>query len=153
MNDVLDNHLINWNNYIEQNIRSESQSDLYSFCVSNTSYILDIYSKFDSNYRISLDIRPGWIPLLVSLHKNISSLVDNYQIYQIKEKFGTLRFYATPIVSDLYLPEDKQSILNSFNQFIHAAENDSAEICEVCSKPGTLSSSNHWYKTRCNDCP
>jgi hypothetical protein len=152
VNDVLDNHLILWNNYIEQNIRLESQSDLYSYCVSNTDSILNILSRFDPNYRLSLDIRPGWIPLILSLHYKILSLVDDYLIYQIKEKFGTLRYYAEPRIPNGYSPENKHHILTIFNHLIQSAENDSAQICELCSRPGTLFSENSWYKTRCNDC-
>lgn len=153
MNNVIENNLIFWNNYIETNIRSESQSDLYSYCIQNTETILDLLSNFHPDYRISLDIQPGWIPLIVSLHRKILALVDNYLLYQIKEKFGGLRFYAEPVFNSSYTPDSKQLNIAIFSQLISSAETQSLNICEVCSRPGTLISRNHWYKTRCNDCP
>jgi hypothetical protein len=35
----------------------------------------------------------GWYPLLVRLDENISALLPEYEIHQMKEKYGTLRFY------------------------------------------------------------
>lgn len=153
MNDVIDSNLIYWNNYIETNIRSESQSDLYTFCVKNTDNVLDLLSRFDSVYSKSIDIRPGWIPLVLSLHFKILSLVDDYTIYQIKEKFGGLRFYADPKIHDAYSPDNKYHIIQIFNHLINTAELHSMQTCEICSIPGSLKTENHWYKTRCNDCP
>lgn len=153
MNNLMDSSLIYWNNYIETNIRSESQSDLYSYCVQNTETILDILSKFHPDYRISLDIQPGWIPLIVSLHRKILALVDNYLVYQIKEKFGSLRFYAEPIIHDAYSPDNKYHIIQIFDHLINTAETRSMQTCEICSTPGSLRTENSCYKTRCNDCP
>lgn len=35
----------------------------------------------------------GWYPLLVELDTEIAALLPEYEIHQMKEKFGTLRFY------------------------------------------------------------
>lgn len=44
----------------------------------------------------------GWYPLLVELDLEIAALLPEYEIHQMKEKFGTLRFYWS-------LPELKAS--------------------------------------------
>lgn len=36
---------------------------------------------------------PGWYPLLVRLDAEIALLAPDYEIHQVKEKYGTLRFY------------------------------------------------------------
>ena len=64
-----------------------------------------------------------------------------FRIQQMKEKFGTLRFYYS-----------------GGNDRIHAlvnlTENLSASVCEVCGTLGTLckKSGGSWVKTLCEDC-
>lgn len=152
MNNISEAPLLYWNNYIENNVRSTSQSDLYDFCIKNTDTIIHILSNFDTDATASFEHKPGWIPTIVSLHRKILALVDDYIIYQIKEKFGGLRFYAQPIILDSWSPENKYHITQIFNHLITSAETSSLNICEVCSKPGTLTVHNYWYKTRCDDC-
>jgi len=36
---------------------------------------------------------PGWYPIIVDLADAIAELVPEYEIHQVKEKYGTLRFY------------------------------------------------------------
>jgi hypothetical protein len=38
---------------------------------------------------------PGWIPLVEELHAKLIELDPGYALEQVKEKFGTLRVYAT----------------------------------------------------------
>lgn len=35
----------------------------------------------------------GWYPLLIDLDRQIAALLPEYEIHQVKEKYGTLRFY------------------------------------------------------------
>jgi len=39
---------------------------------------------------------PGWYPLLVDLDDKLSELFPNYEVQQVKEKFGGLRYYWEP---------------------------------------------------------
>lgn len=101
--------------------------------------ILDILSHIDPNYDIYINVSPGWIPLIVNLHKQILSILPNYKIHQIKEKFGALRYYIdehTDLVWD----------------FIYEAENLSAITCDICSQPGKLIKFFARYSTRCDQC-
>lgn len=47
------------------------------------------------------------------------------EVHQVKEKFGTLRFYVGAATDEMH---DR----------INEAEKKSAEICEVCGKPGKI---------------
>ncbi len=40
-----------------------------------------------------VDCGPGWYPILAELDEKLSDLIPRYEIHQIKEKYGTLRFY------------------------------------------------------------
>ena len=58
---------------------------------------------------------------------------------QVKEKFGTLRFYTEG-------EDDRQSGM------ISLAYNMSATICEECGSAGTLRQDRPWVKTLCDSC-
>lgn len=45
-------------------------------------------------YPKRIDCGEGWYPLLTELHNELIQVDPNYRIYQIKQKFGGLRFYA-----------------------------------------------------------
>jgi hypothetical protein len=57
---------------------------------------------------------------------------------QVKEKFGTLRFYLTQGTEEMYAITDE-------------AERKSAKTCEECGKPGKLRG-HGWVYTRCAAC-
>jgi hypothetical protein len=57
---------------------------------------------------------------------------------QVKEKFGTLRFYLTHGTDEMYAITDE-------------AERRSASTCEACGKPGKLRGRG-WLYTRCAKC-
>lgn len=57
------------------------------------------------------------------------------QVIQVKEKFGTLRFYVENSDDKMY-------------KRISEAEKASAVTCEVCGKPGTLTGKS-WVRTTC----
>ncbi len=64
-------------------------------------------------------------------------------VFQVKEKFGGLRFYI------------EDNIPNSSRDFIQGAifmaEDMSFRVCEYCGKPGQKTNSN-WIKVLCNTC-
>ena len=62
----------------------------------------------------------------------------DYEFFQIKEKFGTLRVYDNG--HDEYIAGA-----------IRMAENMSAFTCEVTGNPGRLCKNGHWYRTLCDD--
>lgn len=84
----------------------------------------------------------GWEPLIRDLSAKITRLakLEGIEVHasQIKEKYGTLRFYTTNS-SDL------------IEDIIAYAEHRSAYICEVCGKDGELNDSG-WLSVRCEEC-
>jgi hypothetical protein len=87
----------------------------------------------------------GWRDLLERACGRIEAALaegGTFYVFQIKEKFGTLRFYWYGDVS----PETKSKI----DEAIALAEARSACTCETCGEPGRLHQISGWYKTACS---
>jgi len=72
------------------------------------------------------------------LQKAKKSIVPQVEAVQVKEKYGTLRFYT-----NVY--DDRINSLTGF------AESMSACTCEDCGSPGSPDPGG-WIKTRCDNC-
>lgn len=81
-------------------------------------------------------IGPGWHSIVTPVLQEIEK--RGLKILQVKEKFGGLRIYYSPI--------DKE-----IDKLIMKAEEQCAHVCEECGKPAKLSSKNHWLKTVCEE--
>jgi hypothetical protein len=105
---------------------------------------------------------PGWLPLLHELDTKLKERWPDYTILQVKEKFGTLRFYAD---AGLAAPDFPDSVagqiastqwhvdnIETFRDVICEYETRSAEICERCGGPGKLDTTGMWWSTRCAAC-
>jgi hypothetical protein len=84
----------------------------------------------------------GWMDLIYRLSQAITAHAESTGLdvaaTQVKEKFGTLRFYVNYGDKDVF-------------RLIDAAEHESATICELCGAPGTLLTKG-WHSTRCDSC-
>ena len=81
----------------------------------------------------------GWTDLLDTVFTSLEEIAPgrHWEPDQIKEKYGTLRFYWHGDLPDLG------------DEIIEAAEHLSGHLCEVCGAPGTLQSVHGWWTTRC----
>lgn len=91
----------------------------------------EFYSGFDG------EVGDGWVPILDRLATDLVALGWDRKVYQIKEKFGTLRFYAGDNTTD------------EMGERIGEAESESAITCEECGAPGELRQGG-WLKTLCD---
>ena len=85
----------------------------------------------------------GWVHLVEDTLRKIESIDSHYAVFQVKEKFGSLRLYGT----SSYEYGSPQSML--IDEIIDEAEKHSATVCEVCGLPGRTVSRNHWLRTVC----
>ena len=83
----------------------------------------------------------GWHRLVVKLIEDLFDAGWDGEVFDIKEKFGSLRFYIGPIDG-----------VQPFDPLIRAAEEESAKTCEICGKPGTPREKGGWIKTKCSFC-
>jgi len=88
----------------------------------------------------------GWYNIVYDLSLKLEALImampdegrANFRAVQVKEKFGTLRFYMSGETDEMY-------------KLISDAEDASAKTCEYCGKPGTLHTKG-WWSTLCDEC-
>lgn len=83
----------------------------------------------------------GWFDIIHDLCTRLQQYIDNTSVEQVvatqvKEKYGTLRFYY-------HGGDDYTDVL------VAEAERKSAEVCEVCGDKGKLMSFGGWLKTVC----
>jgi hypothetical protein len=96
------------------------------------------------------ECRDGWLDIIErlsdKLEREIKEFYIKYEIdkdyqpiyaSQIKEKYGSLRFYMSCGTDEMF-------------NLIDDAESESASACELCGKPGHARSGS-WYQTLCND--
>lgn len=89
----------------------------------------------------------GWYEILAELERKLNYLDPNYTVDQVKEKFGTLRFYFSP--SDI----GNKLVNDIMYDCVKAAEFTSSYTCEYCgSRLGKLQTENYWVKTACSEC-
>jgi hypothetical protein len=87
----------------------------------------------------------GWFDILWQLCEDLELLVAEleqatvrqFEILQVKEKFGGLRIHVN-------------GADDAIRQRIEAAERESFRTCEVCGQPGELREGS-WIKTLCNE--
>ena len=82
----------------------------------------------------------GWFKILDELGANLSE----YEVVaaQVKEKFGSLRFYISSVDEKVY---------DKIHAHINAAEELSAITCETCGAPATIKGK-QWRKCECDEC-
>ena len=111
----------------------------------------------------------GWVELVRELLRDLDAMLPDsqaFEVLQIKEKFGTLRFYwrldgEHMVNADLHLPQGPRRIeiapdgagelFTKIRQRVAQAEKQSEEVCELCGAPGTLDTKGGW-KVRCPNC-
>jgi len=86
----------------------------------------------------------GWKKIVLETDAMLSHIDPNYCILQVKEKFGTLRYY---------FDTDKDGADRQIMFAIAShAETRSSRTCEVCGGYGELRDDMPWIRTLCDDC-
>lgn len=92
-----------------------------------------------------LHVGEGWQELITTVHTALTALFPEYEILQIKEKFGGLRYYwAAPEGAD-------PALVTAGHALVDAAEAQSFKICERCGKEGSVQSLGGWLVTLCDE--
>lgn len=110
----------------------------------NSKYLKEVYPEIFSGKYGGFAHGDGWFNILNMMCRNIQSYlrwkpdVPQVVAQQVKEKFGTLRFYYQG--GDEYI-----------NGLTSMAEAMSEVTCEECGNPGTLRHGG-WVHTYCDSC-
>lgn len=87
---------------------------------------------------------PGWDTIVSDTHMALKAIDPNYEVHQIKEKFGGLRYYCS-------LDSDPEA-----RKIIDAAEKASYNTCQNCGSTSpevnTSQNNGHWVTTTCPKC-
>lgn len=91
-----------------------------------------------------IDTPDSWFDILDKLCYNIQRIADKKgleqaEATQVKEKFGSLRFYTN------FYDEDIES-------YIEKAEQRTMEICAVCSSKDNIKTTSGWVTYLCEKC-
>jgi hypothetical protein len=97
-----------------------------------------VRSRFHDGWPNTVDCGEGWFDLIVELDRELNEIDPDYKIFQIKEKFGGLRFYISG--SNPLLTKTLQAKIDEY-------EKKSYSICEVTGDPGSLMMKGHRYRT------
>lgn len=88
------------------------------------------------------DCGDGWFDIINDLCKKIQARCEEVGVEvratQVKEKYGTLRFYIYGGDDEIYT-------------YIDEAEEKSSTTCEICGMPGTMNEDG-WIEVRCTEC-
>lgn len=116
---------------------------------------VNIINRIPENCGKWISCRKGWYQLIVDTNNKMKFMCPDYEIYQIKEKFGTLRFYwGIPRDSAWFKSknEDELQLIRSIMTDIErSAESSSVSKCEFCGDRGQIRTG-RWVKTLCKAC-
>jgi hypothetical protein len=87
-----------------------------------------------------VDCEEGWWPIIAELDRQIAAIAPGYEVHQIKEKFGELRFYYAGGTGN----DARIGVL------IAQAERPAAQTCELCGAPGRARATG-WIRTVCDE--
>lgn len=110
-----------------------------------------ILSQEDVNMTTASDLKhhvgQGWWPLLAQLDAELTEIFPDYNVVQVKEKFGDLRVYLDHYLSDEEYASDTKLVWDTIFKY----EKLSSETCELCGQPGHHTDTS-WVKTLCGNC-
>lgn len=100
---------------------------------------------FDIIWQLSLAIEDLLKPVVITeVGEHRGKTLDHaFKVEQVKEKFGTLRFYCPGLVD-----KDLDARLQ---HYIHFAKLLTEHTCEACGKPGKIGG-HGWISVRCREC-
>ena len=97
-----------------------------------------IFRNFKKGWEKEIRCEDGWIQIIAECHSDLSTLDENYEIFQIKQKFGTLRFYC-----ETHKPELRKQFVSIIDKY----EKRSARTCEKSGGKGVLMKKDGYYQT------
>lgn len=89
----------------------------------------------------------GWYPIIIELDEAMAAIDPDYELHQVKEKLGGLRYYFR--ASESITEADRQRM----DELVDEAEERCESACELCGEPGVRHATPHgWLKTLCQSC-
>lgn len=118
-----------------------------------------------------IDTGDGWYQLLYDMCKEIAEVLETAEkpvhivVDQIKEKYGTLRFYyhfegeepgiqAFDFIGlgSMRIMPERDDVNQKISEIVQKYEDKSGEVCETCGCEGTERTDLRWIQTLCDTC-
>lgn len=110
----------------------------------NMTWQEEINNQRKSDGWYGCDVNDGWKDIVLETDAMLSYIDPDYKIAQIKEKFGTMRFY---------FDSDKDGLERKImHAIVEYAERQSKNICEDCGDYGVIRGDIGWMLTLCDKC-
>ena len=122
------------------------QEELRNKMITRKELLEKIDPLFSNGWFKSIDCGDGWLQIIDDLINGLNKLNIKYSIQQIKEKFGTLRFYFSIIESTSKNDNDTADFLVDLACIL------SSKTCEICGEIGTSDSTKGWTSIVCETC-
>jgi hypothetical protein len=90
------------------------------------------------------DAPDGWKEIILAADQMLAHVDPDYQIHQVKEKYGTLRYYYATTA-----PGIANDIMRTIAKW---AEMSSAYVCQRCGGPEAELTRTSLYETLCEEC-
>jgi len=101
----------------------------------------NLKNKIPAPFYKIIDIDEGWYQIVVDCDKELTAINPSYNITQIKEKFGGLRYYIKPVGANSDQTNDMYKVIARYEKI-------ASKTCEATGLPGVLMKSvGGWYKT------
>ena len=103
--------------------------------ISELQHIVD---RIHPGYTKRIECSEGWHQLIFDCDSELAAIDPDYTVYQVKQKFGSLRFYFES--SDAVKSVQMSEIVLKYEKL-------SLGTCELTGKPGAIMKKGLWYKT------
>lgn len=87
----------------------------------------------------------GWVDYVRDIHEHLVAIAPDYRLFQVKEKFGELRF-------TIDLETVPRASRNAVHNYIDKKEEESKTICQNCGAEGATVRQQWWIATVCDGC-
>lgn len=94
--------------------------------------------------KLRIECEKGWWKVIETCHESLKLIDPDYEPVQIKEKYGSLRYY--------FNTSKTGEALNAMHAIVARAEILSTQTCENCGHSGKTEKIRGWYKTLCEIC-
>ena len=113
----------------------------------NENPLAALYERLATpNYPVMISLPVGWTELVLQLDSDLSVILPDYTIAQVKEKFAGLRYYI-----DSYGVANTDPRVELSKELISEAETVSMRTCQVCGSPGRYREEVVWQATLCDE--
>jgi hypothetical protein len=101
--------------------------------------IQQLSKKIKPPYYSTIEVDEGWYRLVLDCDKELSEIDPKYDLFQVKEKFGGLRYY---------FQSSNPDVRDKMDAIVAKYEEIASKTCEATGGPGVLMKSvGNWYKT------